>query len=50
EVKPVDFIKFHLQIPPGTTFAKKIQQRPLTKPQHEYLFPVLDDMRDIEIT
>ncbi|KAG1730393.1 uncharacterized protein EDB91DRAFT_1059462 [Suillus paluster] len=44
EVKPIDFISFHLQIPPGTTFAKKVHQQPLMKPQCEYLFPVLDDM------
>jgi hypothetical protein len=50
EVKPVDFVKFCLQIPPGTTFGRKIQQRPLTKPQREYLFPVLNDMRDAGIT
>ncbi|KAG1834277.1 hypothetical protein EV424DRAFT_1310615, partial [Suillus variegatus] len=40
EVKLVDFIKFCLQIPLGTTFSRKIQQRPLTKPQHEYLIPI----------
>ncbi|KAG1813482.1 hypothetical protein DFJ58DRAFT_673731, partial [Suillus subalutaceus] len=50
EVKPVDFIKFRLQIPQDTTFSRKVQQRPLTKPQCEYLFPVLDDMRQAVIT
>ncbi|KAG2746618.1 hypothetical protein P692DRAFT_20673037, partial [Suillus brevipes Sb2] len=50
EVKPVDFIKFRLQIPPDATFTKKIHQRPLTKPQREYLFPVLDDMQEAGIT
>ncbi|KAG1787215.1 uncharacterized protein HD556DRAFT_1247217, partial [Suillus plorans] len=45
EVKPVDFIKFCLQIPRDTTFLKRVHQRPLTKPQREYLFLVLDDMR-----
>lgn len=50
EVKPVDFIKFHLQIPQDATFSKRVHQRPLTKPQREYLFPVLDDMRRAGIT
>lgn len=50
EVKPVNFIKFRLQIPQDAVFSKKVQQRPLTKPQREYLFPVLDDMRRAGIT
>jgi len=50
EVKPIDFIKFRLRIPPGTEFSKKIYERPLTKPQREYLFPILDDMREAGIT
>ncbi|OAX32439.1 hypothetical protein K503DRAFT_657628, partial [Rhizopogon vinicolor AM-OR11-026] len=50
EVKPIDYIKFHLRIPPGTEFSKKIHQRPLTKPQHKYLFPILNDMRQAGIT
>jgi hypothetical protein len=49
EVKPVDFIKFRLQIPEDATFSKKVHQRPLTKPQREYLFPVLDGMRRVGI-
>ncbi|KAG1835437.1 hypothetical protein EV424DRAFT_1270560, partial [Suillus variegatus] len=32
EVKPVDFIKFRLQIPQDATFSKRIYQQPLTKP------------------
>jgi hypothetical protein len=50
EVKPVDFMKFRLQIPPEATFTKKVHQRPLMRPQREYLFPVLDDMREAGIT
>ncbi|KAG0702619.1 hypothetical protein DFH29DRAFT_791935, partial [Suillus ampliporus] len=50
KVKPVDFVKFHLQIPQNTTFLKKVHQWPLTKLQREYLFPVLDDMRCAGIT
>ncbi|KAG2743356.1 hypothetical protein P692DRAFT_20746783, partial [Suillus brevipes Sb2] len=50
EVKPVDFIKFCLQIPEDTTFSKKVHQRPLMKSQREYLFSVLDGMRRVGIT
>ncbi|KAG1829623.1 hypothetical protein EV424DRAFT_1316537, partial [Suillus variegatus] len=45
EVKQVDFVKFRLSIPPDTIFPKKVHQCPLTQPQWEYLFPVLDEMR-----
>ncbi|KAG1756662.1 uncharacterized protein EDB91DRAFT_1041514, partial [Suillus paluster] len=45
EVKQVNFVKFQLSIPPDTVFSKKIYQHPLTQPQREYLFPVLDEMR-----
>lgn len=50
EVKPVDFTKFHLQIPQDAIFSRKVHQRPLTQPQRKYLFPVLDDMRRAGIT
>jgi hypothetical protein len=50
EVKPVDFIKFCLQIPQDATFSKRVHQWPLTKPQREYFVPVLDNMRCAGIT
>ncbi|KAG1719972.1 uncharacterized protein EDB91DRAFT_1002004, partial [Suillus paluster] len=39
-----------LQIPPDATFTKKVHQWLLTKPQCEYLFPVLDNMQEAGIT
>lgn len=42
EVKPVDFIKFRLDIPKGTTFPLKVSQKPLTQAQKEYYLPLLD--------
>ncbi|KIK21563.1 hypothetical protein PISMIDRAFT_79898, partial [Pisolithus microcarpus 441] len=55
EVKPVTFHKFHLDIPKEMTFSTKVNQKPLTQPQKEFLFPVLDEfnaagiMRDIPV-
>ncbi|KAI6027298.1 hypothetical protein PISMIDRAFT_76368, partial [Pisolithus microcarpus 441] len=43
EVKLVMFHKFHLDGPQGTTFSTKVSQKPLTQPQKEFLFPVLDE-------
>ncbi|KIM56847.1 hypothetical protein SCLCIDRAFT_42026, partial [Scleroderma citrinum Foug A] len=43
EVKPVDFIKFRLDIPEGTTFPLKVSQKPLTQAQKEYYLPLLDE-------
>ncbi|KAG1737881.1 uncharacterized protein EDB91DRAFT_1006197, partial [Suillus paluster] len=39
-----------LAIPEGTTFPKKVHQRPLTPAQQEYLFPVLDEIWKAGIT
>ncbi|KIK25792.1 hypothetical protein PISMIDRAFT_96113, partial [Pisolithus microcarpus 441] len=53
EVKPVTFHKFRLNVPKEATFSTKVSQKPLTQPQKEFLFPVLDEfnaagvMRDI---
>ncbi|KAF9232043.1 hypothetical protein BU15DRAFT_81671 [Melanogaster broomeanus] len=50
EVKPLDFATFRLNIPPGSTFSKKVGQRPLTPAQKEYLFPLLDDFNKAGLT
>lgn len=43
EVKPVDFIKFRLNIPKDKEYPMKVNQRPLTQIQREWYCPVLDD-------
>ncbi|KAF8437659.1 hypothetical protein L210DRAFT_3345342, partial [Boletus edulis BED1] len=43
EVKPVDFIKFRLNIPKDVEYPTKVSQRPLTQAQKEWYYPVLDD-------
>lgn len=42
EVKPVDFIKFRLDIPEGTMFPLKVSQKLLTQAQKEYYLPLPD--------
>ena len=43
EVKPVDFLKFHLNIPKIKSYPMIIPQKPLTQAQKEWYFLVLDD-------
>lgn len=43
EVKPVDSITFHLNIPKDKDYPVKVNQCPLTQAQKEWYFPVLDD-------
>ena len=42
EVKPVDFIKFHVDIPEDAVFPLKVNQCPLTQAQKEFYLPLLD--------
>ncbi|KIM53755.1 hypothetical protein SCLCIDRAFT_31670 [Scleroderma citrinum Foug A] len=43
EVKPVDFIKFRIDIPEDAVFPLKVNQRPLTQAQKEFYLPLLDE-------
>lgn len=43
EVRPVDFIKFHVDIPKDTIFLLKVNQRLLTQAQKEYYLSLLDE-------
>ena len=43
EVKPVDFIKFRVDIPEDVVFPLKVNQRSLTKAQKEFYLPLLDE-------
>lgn len=49
EVYPVNFKTFKLSFPPGTTFSTKVNQRPLTPPQREYLYNRLNELEDAGI-
>ena len=42
EVKPVDFIKFRVDIPEDVVFPLKVNQCPLTQAQKEFYLPLLD--------
>ena len=42
EVKPVDFIKFWVDIPEDAVFPLKVNQQPLTQAQKEFYLPLLD--------
>ena len=44
EVKVVQDAVHRLDIAPGTTFTKKIHQKPLTAPQRRYLYDSIDTM------
>lgn len=44
EVYPVTFKTFKLTFPEGTTFSTKVNQRPLTPPQREYLYERLNEL------
>ena len=43
EVKPVDFVKFWLNIPKDKEYPIKVHQRPLMQAQKEWYYPVLDN-------
>ncbi|KAG2100646.1 uncharacterized protein F5147DRAFT_560134, partial [Suillus discolor] len=45
EVFPVDFKTFKLSFPEETTFKTKVNQRPLTPPQWEYLYERLNKLK-----
>ncbi|KAH7918438.1 hypothetical protein BV22DRAFT_978648, partial [Leucogyrophana mollusca] len=49
EVYPVNFKKFKLSFPEGTTFSTKVNQRPLTPPQREYLYTRLNGLTEAGI-
>jgi RNase H-like domain found in reverse transcriptase/Reverse transcriptase (RNA-dependent DNA polymerase) len=49
EVTVVEGATHKLNIPEGTTFKKKVNQRPLTAPQKEYFNSVLDKMLEAGI-
>ncbi|KAJ3803728.1 hypothetical protein F5876DRAFT_84586 [Lentinula aff. lateritia] len=44
EVRPVKNVIHHLNIPEGTTFPKKVQQKSLIPPQCEYLHAKVDEL------
>ncbi|KAG2748529.1 hypothetical protein P692DRAFT_20685477, partial [Suillus brevipes Sb2] len=44
EVYPVTFKNFKLTFPAGSTFSTKVNQRPLTPPQREYLYERLNEL------
>ncbi|KAG2742837.1 hypothetical protein P692DRAFT_20695421, partial [Suillus brevipes Sb2] len=44
EVFPVDFKTFKLTFPEGTKFITKVNQRPLTPPQREFLYERLNEL------
>ena len=44
EVKVVDNATHRLNIPPETTFPMKVNQKPLTPPQRQYLYDSIDTM------
>ncbi|KAG2052989.1 hypothetical protein BDR06DRAFT_841587, partial [Suillus hirtellus] len=44
EVFPMDFKMFKLTFPEGTKFTTKVNQRPLTPPQHEFLYERLNEL------
>lgn len=49
EVKAVPNAVHQLNIPPNTTFSKKIHQRPLTTPQRQFLNKKIDEMLKADI-
>jgi hypothetical protein len=49
EVKHVENVVHTLDIPPGTTFTTKVNQKPLTPPQRKYLHESIDAMLEAGI-
>lgn len=49
EVFPVPGAVHHLNVPPGTTFSKKVHQRPWTPPQCQYMHTKIDEMLAADI-
>ncbi|KDR76750.1 hypothetical protein GALMADRAFT_67177, partial [Galerina marginata CBS 339.88] len=49
EVTPVEGAAHKLNIPEGSTFRTKVNQRPLSVPQREYFNGVIDKMLDAGI-
>ena len=49
EVHQVDGAVHRLDIPPDATFSKKVHQKPLTPPQHQYLYKSIDTMLEADI-
>ncbi|KAF8833874.1 hypothetical protein BDN67DRAFT_859285, partial [Paxillus ammoniavirescens] len=53
EVKPIDFMKFRLNVPKDVEYPTKVNQKRLTQAQKEWYLQVLDEfdkagvMRDI---
>lgn len=49
EVTPVKGAVHTLDIPPGKTFGKKINQRPLRAPERAYYYPRIDEMEKAKV-
>ena len=49
EVHEVEGVVHQIDIPPGSTFSKKVQQKPLTPPQRQYLYKSIDTMLEAGI-
>ena len=49
EVHQVEGAVHQIDIPPGSTFSKKVQQKPLTPPQRQYLYKNIDTMLEADI-
>ena len=49
EVKQVEGIVHHLDIPQGATFSTKVNQKPLTTPQKKYVYESIDAMLEAGI-
>ena len=49
EVKVANDAVHHLDIPPDTTFSKKVHQKPLTPPQRRYIYNSIDTMLEAGI-
>ncbi len=44
EVLPIPGAVHRLNVPPGTTFSRKIHQRPLTPPQRKFVYKKIDEL------
>ena len=49
EVKPISTIKYQLNIPHGTTFSVKANQRPLNQAPKEFYFPKLTEFKNTRV-
>ena len=49
EVHQVEGAVHQIDIPPGSIFSKKVQQKPLTPPQRQYLYKNIDTMLEADI-